>query len=60
MRPGTFPAGTFSGQIVVCERGVHGRVAKGESVAAGGAGGFILAQPDAVAAAPARSTPTRT
>ena len=37
---------------MVCERGVHGRVAKGESVAAGGAGGFILAQPDAVAGGP--------
>ena len=26
--PGAFPAGTFSGQIVLCERGVYGRVAK--------------------------------
>ena len=30
---------------MVCERGEYGRVAKGESVAAGGAGGYILAQP---------------
>ena len=30
---GAFPAGTFSGQIVVCERGTYGRVAKGQSVA---------------------------
>ncbi len=43
---GVFPAGTFDGQIVVCERGVYGRVAKGQTVKDGGAGGFILAQPD--------------
>lgn len=41
--PGTFSSGTFSGQIVVCDRGVHARVDKGQSVLDGGAGGFILA-----------------
>ncbi len=44
--PGAFAPGTFTGQIVVCERGVYGRVDKGQSVADGGAGGFILAQPN--------------
>ncbi|MCB0006492.1 MAG: S8 family serine peptidase [Anaerolineales bacterium] len=34
--------GTFSGQIVVCERGIYGRVEKGENVLAAGAGGYIL------------------
>ncbi len=43
---GIFPAGTFDGQIVICERGTYGRVAKGQTVADGGAGGYILAQPD--------------
>ena len=38
-----FPAGTFSGQIVICDRGTNGRVAKGGNVLAGGAGGMILA-----------------
>ncbi|MBA3533618.1 MAG: S8 family serine peptidase, partial [Ardenticatenales bacterium] len=38
-----FPAGTWSGEIVVCDRGVSGRVLKGENVKAGGAGGFVLA-----------------
>ena len=42
---GIFPAGTFDGQIVICERGTYGRVAKGQTVADGGAGGYILAQP---------------
>ena len=40
-----FPAGTFSGQIVVCERGVVARVAKGYNVQQGGAGGMILYNP---------------
>ena len=40
---GAFSPGTFSGQIVVCDRGVHARVDKGQSVLDGGAGGFILA-----------------
>ncbi|MFK7804483.1 MAG: S8 family serine peptidase [Anaerolineae bacterium] len=43
--PGAFAPGTFSGEIVICERGEYGRVAKGQSVLDGGAGGFILAQP---------------
>ena len=43
---GVFPPGTFSGEIVVCERGIYGRVAKGQTVLDGGAGGYILAQPD--------------
>jgi subtilisin family serine protease len=37
-----FPAGTFDGEIVVCDRGQIARVAKAENVAAGGAGGFVL------------------
>ncbi len=50
--PGAFPAGTFDGEIVVCERGEYGRVAKGQSVADGGAGGYILAQPNEVGGGP--------
>jgi subtilisin family serine protease len=38
-----FPPGTFSGQIVVCDRGTYGRVEKAQNVAEGGAGGFVLA-----------------
>ncbi|NVJ60632.1 MAG: S8 family serine peptidase [Gammaproteobacteria bacterium] len=38
-----FPAGTFSGEIVVCDRGTIARVAKAQNAAAGGAGGFVLA-----------------
>ena len=38
-----FPAGTFNGEIVVCDRGAIARVAKGANVLAGGAGGFVLA-----------------
>jgi len=38
-----FPAGTFSGQIVVCDRGDIARVQKAKNVAAGGAGGYVLA-----------------
>ncbi len=37
-----FPANTFSGQIVVCDRGTQARVAKGFNVRAAGAGGMIL------------------
>ncbi len=37
-----YPAGTFSGEIVVCRRGVIARIAKGANVLAGGAGGMIL------------------
>lgn len=42
-----FPAGTFNGQIVVCDRGAIARTAKGQHVLAGGAGGFVLANLDA-------------
>jgi uncharacterized repeat protein (TIGR01451 family) len=38
-----FPAGHFSGEIVVCDRGSIARTAKGANVLAGGAGGFVLA-----------------
>lgn len=38
-----FPAGTFSGQIVVCDRGTIARVQKAENVSDGGAGGYVLA-----------------
>ncbi|NMH58448.1 S8 family serine peptidase [Alteromonas ponticola] len=38
-----FPTGTFSGQIVVCDRGEIARVDKAINVADGGAGGFVLA-----------------
>jgi len=41
-----FPENTFDGQIVVCDRGAIARVAKAENAAAGGAGGFVLANVD--------------
>jgi len=37
-----YPAGTFSGEIVLCDRGAIARVQKAENAAAGGAGGFVL------------------
>jgi subtilisin family serine protease len=40
-----FPAGTFSGEIVVCERGEIARVEKSFNVAEGGAGGLLLYNP---------------
>jgi subtilisin family serine protease len=40
-----FAPGTFSGEIVVCQRGVIARVAKSFNVAAGGAGGMLLYNP---------------
>jgi len=40
---GAFPPETFAGAIVVCDRGENARVAKSANVAAGGAGGFVLA-----------------
>ena len=40
-----FPAGTFNGAIVVCERGDVARVAKSFNVAAGGAEGLLLYNP---------------
>ncbi|TPV60026.1 peptidase S8 [Aestuariibacter sp. GS-14] len=38
-----FPAGTFNGEIVMCDRGEIARVQKAKNVADGGAGGYILA-----------------
>lgn len=40
---GAFAPGTFSGQIVICDRGTYARVDKGLSVLNGGAGGMVLA-----------------
>jgi subtilisin family serine protease len=40
-----FAGGTFSGEIVICERGAIARVAKSFNVAAGGAGGMLLYNP---------------
>jgi subtilisin family serine protease len=42
-----FPPATFHGEIVVCDRGTYGRVAKGNNVKAGGAGGYVLANDQA-------------
>ena len=42
-----FAAGTFNGQIVVCDRGNYGRVEKGKNLQLAGAGGYILANTDA-------------
>ncbi len=39
--------GTYSGQIVVCDRGTNGRVEKSQNVLAAGAGGFVLANDQA-------------
>jgi len=36
----------FNGEIVVCDRGVYGRVEKGKNVLLAGAGGYILANTD--------------
>lgn len=44
-----FPEGTFSGEIVVCDRGQIARVAKGQNVRDGGAGGLVLANLDGAA-----------
>ena len=40
-----FAGGTFSGEIVICQRGVIARVSKSFNVAAGGAGGLLLYNP---------------
>ncbi len=40
-----FPAGTFTGEIVICRRGGSTRVAKSYYVAAGGGGGMLLYNP---------------
>lgn len=42
-----FAPGTFTGQIVVCNRGTNARVAKGWNVLAGGAVGMVLANTSA-------------
>jgi subtilisin family serine protease len=42
-----WPAGTFNGEIVVCERGEYGRVMKGEYVRRAGAGGYVLMNDEA-------------
>ena len=54
---GIFPPGTFDGEIVICERGSYGRVAKGQTVADGGAGGYVLAQPDEFGGGPGSLSP---
>lgn len=41
-----FPENTFSGQIVVCDRGSIARVQKASNVSDGGAGGYVLANLD--------------
>ncbi|WP_293648013.1 PA domain-containing protein [Thiolapillus sp.] len=38
-----YPAGTWTNEIVVCDRGTNARVDKSANVAAGGAKGFVLA-----------------
>lgn len=40
-----FPPGTFNGEIVICQRGITGRIEKGFNVFTGGAGGMILYNP---------------
>ncbi|HEY3060859.1 MAG TPA: S8 family serine peptidase [Chloroflexota bacterium] len=40
-----FPAGTFHGEIVVCKRGVTGRIEKGFNVFTGGGHGMLLYNP---------------
>ena len=55
---GVFPPGTFNGEIVVCERGVDMAAwPKGETVTDGGAGGYILAQPDEFGGGPGSRWP---
>jgi len=41
-----FEAGTFNGEIVVCDRGDYGRVEKGKNVMLAGAGGYVLVNTD--------------
>ncbi|TWX73021.1 S8 family peptidase [Colwellia sp. C1TZA3] len=41
-----FPTDTFSGEIVVCDRGAIARVQKAINAADGGAGGFVLGNVD--------------
>jgi len=42
-----FPAGSLTGQVVVCGRGTNGRVEKGYNASLGGAAGMILYNPTA-------------
>ena len=42
-RSNPFAAGTFDGEIVVCDRGTYGRVEKGKNLLLAGAGGYVLA-----------------
>lgn len=37
-----FPANTFTGEIVICDRGTLGRAEKGQNVLNGGGGGMVL------------------
>lgn len=41
-----YPANTFNGEIVLCDRGDIARIQKAINVASGGAGGFVLANVD--------------
>ena len=41
-----FEPGTFNGEIVVCDRGLYGRVEKGKNLELAGAGGYVLANTD--------------
>ena len=41
-----FSPNTFSGEIVVCDRGDYGRIEKGKNLLLAGAGGYILANTD--------------
>ena len=41
----TLAAGTATGKVVMCERGINGRIDKGRRVLAGGAAGMILYNP---------------
>ena len=38
-----FPENTFNGEIVVCDRGIYGRVEKGKNLMLAGAGGYVVA-----------------
>jgi subtilisin family serine protease len=42
-----FTPGTFHGEIVVCDRGLYGRVEMSRNVMEGGAGGYVLANDEA-------------
>ncbi|AVP97496.1 hypothetical protein C7S18_09950 [Ahniella affigens] len=42
-----FPAGTFTGKIVICDRGTYARVEKGFNVRQSGAVGYVLANTSA-------------